>query len=142
MRNQVKCSFLSVLCHIEHAVFHLVRIVWVGGAVDRIVNRESCAHQGFFDMQTIEFYPGILPGMLFICCIGSYLSGKDQEALPGVDVVSMVIAFGIYGDKSAAAGKDKVEQIMAADMWSKKMKRPGLRIAILIHAQIDKTLVL
>lgn len=130
-----------MLGHIEHGVFHFGGIVFVGRMVDRIISGESGGHQGFLYMHTIKFYPGIFPGMQLIGGVGGHLSGYDQKSLPAVDMIDMFDALGIPCRECAAAGNDIVEQIVAADMRTKGMHRFVLGITILIHTQVDKTLI-
>lgn len=133
MRHQIKYGFIRMLGHIEHGVFHLGGIVFIRRMVDWIIDRETRGHKRFFYMHTIEFYPGIFPGMLFVSSVSCHLAGHNQKALSAVDMVYMLSAIGIYGTKGSTARDDIVEQVMTADMRAERMQGLILSIAVLIH---------
>ena len=141
MGHEMEDGLVRMACHIEHGVFHPGSVDFVRGAVDRLVGRQSGRHQGFLYMHTVKFHPCVLPWVPFVCHIGGHLPGNDQEPLPASDMVSMVHAMGVKSAQRAAAGDNIVEQIVIPDVRSEGAKRPVVCIPVLVHAQVDKTLI-
>ena len=80
-------GFFTVVDDVEHLFHHKLAKILGMAVIDGIAGGKADHLQSFFHPDAIELQPGIFPGDLPVCRVGTHLAGEQHEALTGADGV-------------------------------------------------------
>ena len=139
--DQMEGGVSGVVRNVKHNVPHLLRLLHTPGAIDGLFGAQS----GFIEIlrcpHSVKFQPYIFPGLQLICAVHIDLAGRNQKALPGLQLKTPVGSVRRGGIQEAAAGDYVVKQVMIADGGAKGVERRALLPASLKQFEVQYLLI-
>ena len=81
MPNLIQGGVFFIVSDRKHFLLHLVTQIMIAASIDGGFDREAGSIQEFFGPQAVKLYPGVFPGVFFVCNVRVYLLRGNKKAL-------------------------------------------------------------